>query len=143
MQLHQIRPIHKKKKQKRIGRGGVHGFTSGKGSKGQNARSGANFKPVIREIIKRYGKLRGYKFRGISEKPVVLNFEILDKNFESGQSITPQILMEKKLVRKIKGQMPKIKILGKGEINKSFIFENCLVSKGAKEKIEKAGGQIK
>jgi large subunit ribosomal protein L15 len=143
MQLHQIKPAHKQKKQKRVGRGGVHGFNCGKGSKGQNSRSGANFKPAIRELIKRYGKLRGYKFQSIKEHPVILNFEILDKSFEPGQTITPQVLIEKRLVSKIKGKIPEIKILGKGEIKKSLIFEKCLVSKGAKAKIEKAGGQIK
>jgi large subunit ribosomal protein L15 len=142
MQLHQIKPAHKQKKKKRIGRGGVHGFTSGKGSKGQNARSGANFKPVVREIIKRYGKLRGYKFKGISGGPVLLNFEILDKNFEAGQTVSPQILLEKRLVRKVGGKIPSIKILGKGELKKALTFEKCLISKSARAKIEKEGGKV-
>ena len=61
MQLHEIRPIHKKKQPKRIGRGGKHGTYSGKGQKGQKSRAGRRLKPVIRGWIKRYPKLRRYK----------------------------------------------------------------------------------
>jgi large subunit ribosomal protein L15 len=52
-------------------------------------------------------------------------------------------LLEKKLIRRIKGKMPKVKILGRGELTKKLIIKNCSVSKSAKEKIEKAGGNIK
>jgi large subunit ribosomal protein L15 len=62
MQLHELRPIHKPHKKKRIGRGGKKGTYSGKGIKGQKSRAGRKFKPLIREIIKRYPKKRGYKF---------------------------------------------------------------------------------
>jgi large subunit ribosomal protein L15 len=102
-----------------------------------------NFKPVIREIVKRYGKLRGYKFKSFGKKPVTLSLENIDKKFESGERVSPQTLMEKGLIRKIKGEIPKIKILSDGEIKKVLIFEKCLFSKSAKEKIEKAGGDIK
>jgi large subunit ribosomal protein L15 len=139
MQLHQIKPVHKRKKQKRVGRAGAHGHYCCSGVKGKRKM----LQPIIRESIKRYGKLRGYRAKGLTEKLVVLNLEILDKNFKSGETITPQILIEKKLTDKIKGQMPKIKILGSGDLKKSLIFEKCLVSSSAKTKIEKAGGQIK
>ncbi|KPJ73361.1 50S ribosomal protein L15, partial [Parcubacteria bacterium DG_74_1] len=49
MQLHEIKPIHKLKKSKRIGRGGKRGTYSGRGIKGQKSRAGRRFKPVIRE----------------------------------------------------------------------------------------------
>ena len=143
MQLHQLKPIHKGKKHKRIGRGGAHGFYSGKGAKGQKSRAGRKYKPIIRELIKRYPKLRGYKFKSLSQKPMLFNLEIIDKKFEASEKVSPQTLIEKKLMRKIGGEMPKIKILGGGEIKKPLIFENCLVSKSAKEKIEKAGGEVK
>lgn len=63
MQLHELKPKHKRKKRKRVGRGGKRGTYSGRGIKGQKARAGRRLKPVIRELIKRYPKLRGYKFK--------------------------------------------------------------------------------
>ena len=63
MQLHELKPIHKKKQPKRVGRGGKKGTYSGRGMKGQKSRAGRRLPPVIREMIKRYPKLRGYKFK--------------------------------------------------------------------------------
>ncbi|MBZ9571845.1 uL15 family ribosomal protein [Patescibacteria group bacterium] len=143
MQLHQLKPIHKKKRPKRIGRGGKRGTYSGRGMKGQKARSGRKLQPAIREFIKRYPKLRGYKFKGKELKSVIINIEVLGKKFKVNEKINPQILLEKKLIRKIKGKIPGVKILGKGELKKALVIEGCGVSKGAKEKIEKAGGTIK
>lgn len=143
MQLHELKPIHKNKKTQRIGRGGKRGFTSGKGSKGQAARAGRKFPPIIRGLIKRYPKLRGYKFKSIGKIPLVLNVEILEKKFQPKETVSPQTLLERNIIRKIEGREPVVKILGKGEIKKSLIIENCLISKEAKKKIEKAGGQVK
>lgn len=63
MQLHELKPIHKAKKGKRVGRGGKRGTYSGRGQKGQKSRAGRKLKPIVRELIKRYPKLRGYKFK--------------------------------------------------------------------------------
>ena len=81
MQLHQIQPKNKAKKKKRIGRGGKRGTYSGRGMKGQKSRSGRKMKPVIRTMIKRYHKLRGYKFKSLKEKPATVNIDILEKRF--------------------------------------------------------------
>jgi large subunit ribosomal protein L15 len=143
MQLYQIKPIHKHKKQKRIGRGGKRGTYSGRGIKGQKSRSSRRFKPVIRELIKKYPKLRGYKFKSHKLKPAIVNLDILGKKFGPEEKISPQILLEKRLIRKIKGRVPKVKILGTREINKALIIEGCQISKSAEEKIKKAGGTIK
>ena len=143
MQLHQIKPIHKLKKLKRIGRGGKRGAYSGRGLKGQKSRSGRRFKPAIRDWIKRYPKLRGYKFKTFKQNPGLVNIEILEKKFKSGEKISPEILLQKRLIRRIKGRIPKVKILAKGEVKKPLIIENCLASEAAKEKIVKAGGTIK
>ena len=51
-------------------------------------------------------------------------------------------MLEKKIIRKIKGKIPKVKILAKGELKKALTIENCQLSKSTKEKIEKAGGTI-
>jgi large subunit ribosomal protein L15 len=142
MQLHQLKPIHKRKKGKRIGRGGKRGNYSGRGIKGQKARAGRKLKPIIRELIKKYPKLRGYRQKSKELKMAILNLEILERKFQAGEKVNPEILIEKGIISKIRGKIPKVKILGDGEISKNLIIENCQVSKSAKEKIEKAGGKI-
>ena len=143
MQLHELRPIHKPKRKKRIGRGGKRGTYAGRGIKGQKARAGRRLKPVIRELIKKYPKLRGYKVKKEELKLAIVNIETLEKKFQIGEVVTPKVLLEKKLIRRIKGRLPRVKILGKGKLTKKLIVEGCFFSKSAKEKIEKAGGNIK
>ena len=143
MQIHELRPFHKPKKRKRVGRGGKKGTYSGRGIKGQKSRAGRKLKPIIRDMIKKYPKLRGYKFKSVKEKQEVINVDVLEKYFQKGKLVTPKVLLERGLISKIKGRIPKIKILAKGKITKSLTIENFLVSKKAKEKIEKAGGKVK
>lgn len=141
MQIHQLKPIHLPKKGKRIGRGGKKGKYSGRGIKGQKSRAGRKLKPIIREIIKKYPKLRGYKFKAKKEI-AILNLDLLEKKFKEGEKVSPEILLERKIISKIKGKIPPVKILARGEIKKKLVIENCFLSKKAKEKIEKAGGTI-
>ena len=140
MQLHELKPKQKTKKRKRRGRGGKRGTYSGRGVKGQKSRAGRKLKPSIRELIKRYPKLRGYrrksKVQNSKSQIVILNLDILEKKFDSGDKITPQILLEKKIIRKIKGEIPKVKILAKGKLTKKLIIENCEMSQSAKKAIE-------
>ena len=144
MQLHQLKPIHKFKKPKRIGRGGKKGTYSGHGVKGQKSRAGKKLKPIIDEIIKKYPKLRGYrqKLKIKNKKLKIMNLDILEKKFNAADKVTPEILLEKRIIRKIKGRIPLVKILGEGKITKSLTIEGCQLSKSVKEKIEKAGGKI-
>jgi len=144
MQLHELHPKHKSKKRKRVGRGGKRGTYSGQGLKGQKARSGKRLKPAIREFIKRYPKLRGYnqKSTATSIFGVGVNLDILEKRFDSDEKITPKILLKKGIVHRIKGRIPEVKILGKGEITKKLIIEDCQISENARDKIKKAGGNI-
>ncbi len=143
MQLHQLQPKHKKKSRKRVGRGGKKGTYSGKGIKGQKSRAGRRLKPAIRSLIKRYPKLRGYSFNPLGVKPSIVQIKTLEKKFEEGEKITPQTLLEKRIVRRIKGRVPQIKILSGGKLTKALTVERCKASKKAKEIIEKAGGEIK
>jgi len=147
MQLHELKPIHRPKRKKRVGRGGKRGTYSGRGIKGQKSRAGRKLKPLIREVVKRYPKLRGYRFKSKTKnqksKIAIVNLIVLEKIFNSGEKITPKILLERKAIDKIKGKMPIVKILGKGELTKALIIENCDVSKSAKIIIEKAGGVVK
>lgn len=142
MQLHDLKPKHKSKKRKRIGRGGKRGTYSGRGIKGQKSRAGHRLQPAIRQWLKRYPKLRGYRFKSHREKPAILNLDILEEKFESGDIVSPQILVEKKIVAKKKGKVPQIKILGKGELKKKLEISGCQFSKTAQEKIKKAGSEI-
>lgn len=146
MQLNELKPVHKPKKSRRIGRGGKRGTYSGKGIKGQKSRAGKNYQPIIRELIKRYPKLRGYRqkrnFNFQKSRIAVLNLDKLENKFEAGSKINPEILLEKKIIRKIKGRTPVVKILSRGRIEKKLLIEDCLVSEKAKKEIEKAGGTI-
>ena len=143
MQIHEIQPNNKTKDRKRIGRGGKKGTYSGKGCKGQKSRAGRKMQPFMREIIKRYPKIGGYRQKQRMEGEVSVGLKTLESFFEKGEKITPQVLLDKKLIRRIAGKAPLVKILGNGEITKALTIESCLVSKVAKEKIEKVGGTIK
>ena len=146
MQLHQIKPIHKLKKRRRISRGGKRGGYSGRGIKGQKSRAGAGIRPAIRDLMMKLPKQRGrakHSFKSLFTKPVVLNLWNIEKKFKIGEMVNPQNLFEKKLIIKKSGNLPEVKILGEGEISKKLRFENVLLSKSASEKIKKAGGTIK
>ncbi|MFH1657097.1 MAG: 50S ribosomal protein L15 [bacterium] len=143
MQLHELKPKHELKKRKRIGRGGKKGTYSGRGMNGQKSRAGAKFEPIIRSIIKRYPKLKGYRINVDLNYSAVVNLNSLEKNFPAGAVINPRVLLEKKLINKFEGKVPKVKILAKGELSKILNIENCQTSKAAAEKITKAGGEIK
>jgi len=143
MQLHQIKSKTKKVNKKRVGRGGKRGTYSGHGIKGQTSRAGAKFEPSIRVFVKKYHKLKGYRFKKLSELQRVINIFMLEKKFNSGDVVNSKSLIEKKLIRLVEKKEPLIKILGKGDLTKKLIIENCLVSKSAQKKIEKAGGSVK
>jgi large subunit ribosomal protein L15 len=143
MQLHELKPKHKLKGKKRVGRGGKKGTYSGKGNKGQSSRAGRKMVPIIRELIKRYPKLRGYKSFVLEDYSVAVNIDTLEKVSKDGEVINPDNLIKKGIIRMMKGKAPEVKILGRGKLSKKLIIENCKVSKTAKESIEKAGGSIK
>lgn len=130
MQLNQLRSNFKRKKEKRIGRGGKRGTTSGRGTKGQKSRAGHRIRPAERDLLIRIPKLRGYKNRPIRPKPKIINVGDLDK-LVKGDKINKETLGLK------------IKILGGGEVKKAFMAEGLKISKSAKEKIIKAGGTVK
>ncbi len=141
MQFHQIKPTIKKKAKKRVGRGGKRGTYSGRGSKGQRAH-GVRVRPALRDIIKRLPKKRGYRFKSLKEKPVVINLDVLEKKFKEGDKITPKILVETGVIGMKKGRVPEVKLLGSGDVTKKLLVSECQISQSAKEKIEKAGGVV-
>lgn len=143
MQVHEIQPTHRRTRKLRIGRGGKKGTYSGRGMKGQKSRAGARFQPRVREILKKYPKLRGYRARRMQSNIASINVEVLQKHFEKGDVVNPKVLAERGIVDSIKGRVPAVKILGRGKLSKALTIENCTVSESAKEKIEKAGGTQK
>lgn len=129
------------KEKKRVGRGlGSKGSYSGRGVKGQRARSGGRSGLQLKGL--RSLMLSTPKSRGFSHaiaRPLVVNVEDLAKQFTNGAKVTPKLLMKKGL---ISDTASGVKILGNGEIGVSLMIEDCKVSKIAKEKIEKAGGTV-
>ncbi len=143
MQLNELKRRVANAKSPRVGRGGKRGKTAGRGIKGQKARAGHRIRPEMRDIIKKYPKLRGYKFASIEVKPQPVNLTAIETHFENGATISPATLAEKKVIRKVAGKLPQVKILATGSLSKKVSVEGCLVSEAAKAAIEKAGGSIK
>ncbi len=141
MRINDIKKTIKQETRKIIGRGGKKGGTSGRGMKGQKARSGGRKKAHLAglrsSIIRRMPKLRGFKSR--HKKLEVVNVGFLDKKFNDGEIVSFKSLLQKKIISKAARG---VKILGEGEIAKKIKVEDCLLSAAAKEKIEKAGGQV-
>ncbi|MES3030990.1 MAG: 50S ribosomal protein L15 [Patescibacteria group bacterium] len=146
MQIHNLVQKTENKKRMIVGRGGHRGKTAGRGGKGQTARAGNKRRPELRDFIKRIPKLRGRgknQHKSIETKPVIVNLLDIETAFKAGETVSPKTLLEKKVISTKDGRIPKVKILGAGELTKKVSFENSLVSVEAKAKIEKAGGSIK
>ncbi|MFA6365090.1 MAG: 50S ribosomal protein L15 [Candidatus Paceibacterota bacterium] len=140
MQLNDLRPKKAvRKSQKRVGRGGKRGTTSGRGQKGQRARSGHRIRPAQRDLLIRIPKLRGVKNRVVFPKSTVINVRELVRLFPTGE-VTKKNCIAKGLIPNLRAR---VKILGEGEVKKAFVVEGCEVSKEARKKIEAAGGTIK
>ena len=143
--LHEIKRTTKNKKAKIVGRGSKRGKTSGRGTKGQKARSGHRIRPHIRDMIKKLPKLRGRgknSNKAFRLKPAVVNLAVLEMNFDAGAKVTPQALLAKNLVTRTNGRAPQVKILATGELTKKLSVFGCIVSEQAKAKITAAGGTV-
>ena len=144
MQIHNLKRKTKNKKARQIGRAGQRGKTSGRGTKGQNARAGHKKRPEIRDFIKRVPKMRG---RGknlntsIQAKPKVLNLKDLSV-FTNGDTVSKETLLSKNLITKNQLTVA-VKILGTGTLDKKLNVVGCEVSLSAKTAIEKLGGSVK
>ena len=136
--------IQKNKATKRLGRGtgsGV-GKTSGRGHKGQGARAGfsmpAYFEGGQMPLARRIPK-RGFNNKRFAPQVVCVNVGDLEFCFEKGEAVTPQVLIEKKVVKKVFDQL---KVLGDGELTKSLNVSAHAFSKSAQSKIEAVGGSV-
>jgi large subunit ribosomal protein L15 len=144
MRLHDLkRPEGAVKKRKRVGRGPGSGLgkTAGKGHKGARARTGYSRRPGFEggqmPLQRRVPKL-GFKNPFRKEYACV---NVCDLNrFEDGTEITPSLLIEAGMVKKM---LDGLKILGKGELEKKLTVYAHKITRGAKEKIEARGGEVK
>ena len=143
MDLHQLKPTVKKKKEKRIGRGGKRGTTSGRGTKGQKSRAGHRIRPAVRDLMMKIPQKRGIGFKIQSAAFSIIDLTVLENNFKAGEKISPKVLMNRGLVESKKGARPKIKVLGEGRLTKKLILENLAVSQKAAEIILALGGEIR
>jgi len=142
MQLHEIKPKYKRKTKRRVGRGGKRGTYCGRGMKGQKSRAGGSKEPIIRSVIKRYPKLRGYQFQAKKKLLVIVNLGSLQEKFQDGETVSPKSLIERKIIRKMKGRVPIVKILARGDLSKKLTIKDCQTSEQAMLKIEKAKGKV-
>lgn len=145
MQRNDLKKNKANAKKMRVGRGGTRGKTSGRGHKGQRARAGTRVRPEMRDIIKKLPKLRG---RGVNSNKSIkpntqaVNLSTISSVFEDKQIVSPKTLFGKKLVKKVSGKLPVVKILGNGDLEKKVVVVGCQVSASAKDKITKAGGKV-
>ena len=143
MRLEDLKPAAgSNKKRKRVGRGdgSGHGKTSGRGHKGQGARSGGNTKPGFeggQMPLQRRLPKRGFRNPFKIEVSVV-NLEQLEA-FPSGSEVTPELLTQRGLVR---GNNRRVKVLGNGALSKPLTVKAHGFSGKAKEKIEACGGKV-
>ena len=143
MKLHELRPAAgSTKDRKRIGRGVGSGWgkTAGRGSKGQNARSGGGVRPGYEGgQMPLHRRLPKRGFTNIFKKfMAVVNVNDLSR-FESGAVVDEATLVRSGLV---KGRMDGIKLLGQGEIDIALTVKIKAISRSAKAKIEAAGGTV-
>jgi large subunit ribosomal protein L15 len=131
------------KRRKVVGRGvgSGHGTYSGKGAKGQKARSGGKI-PVGFEggnmpLQRQLPKKRGFTSR--SPKAQVVDLKEISAKFEAKETVNPKMLYNKGIINSTSDP---VKVLNNGEITKAITFEKVMVSASARTKIEKAGGKI-
>jgi len=136
------------KKRKRIGRGGSRGGTSGKGHKGQKARSGgsvsARFEGGQMPLFRRLPK-RGFNNAPFQKNVQIVNLKQLER-FADGAEVTKDMLLQEGLVSLKKGSKNFsdgmfIKILGDGKLGKKITIHANAFSAGARKAIEETGGK--
>lgn len=144
MKLHELQPAAgSKTAPKRLGRGigsGI-GKTSGKGHKGQKARSGGGVRPGFEggqmPLTRRIPK-RGFT-NIFAKEYTIINVRDLE-GFEAGSTINAQVLKEAGVIRKI--EKDGVKVLGNGTLSKKLNIQVAKCSASAKEKIEAVGGSV-
>lgn len=145
MQINDVHQgIQKNKARKRVGRGigSGHGKTAGRGDKGHSAHSGhakrLAFEGGQKQAFRRVAKF-GFSNAFFAARVAIINVQLLDARFESGDVVDEETLRAKGLV---KGEWDSIKILAKGDLTKKLTVKANDFSAGAEAKIVAAGGTI-
>ncbi len=143
MKLNELVASPEAKVRKRVGRGPGSGMgkTSTRGQKGQKSRSGASISawfqggqtPLYRRIPK-----RGFNNARFRVEYATINLSDLNKFFNDGDVVTPELLKEKGIIKK---QLCGVKVLGNGELEKKLTIKANRFSSSAVTKIESAGGK--
>jgi len=143
IELHTLKPTPgSKKRRKRVGRGigSGHGKTATRGTKGQKARDTipprfeGGQTPLHRRLPVRVG------FRNVNRvEYAVVNVKTLAERFQPNETVTPEVLKERRILRKLKDG---VKVLGVGEINIPLTVHAHAISESARAKIEAAGGTV-
>ena len=143
MKLNELSKAPEAKVRKRVGRGPGSGMgkTSTRGQKGQKSRSGASIPawfqggqtPLFRRIPK-----RGFNNARFREEYATINLSDLNRLFNDGDVVTPEVLKEKGIIKK---QLCGVKVLGNGELEKKLTVKASRFSSSAVTKIESAGGK--
>ena len=143
MKLHELeKNIGATSSKKRVGRGPGSGLgkTSGRGQKGQKARSGGSINPVFEggqlPLYRRLPK-RGFSNHRFKKVYAIVNLGDLNK-FDDGTVVTPALLLEKRIVRK---ECDGIKVLGEGNLEKKLTIQAHRFSRSALAKIEESGSK--
>lgn len=143
MKLHEMKPVEGARKERnRVGRGMAsgNGKTSGRGHKGQKARSGGGVRlgfeggqlPLFRRLPKR-------GFTNINRKEyAIINLNDLNK-FEEGTVVTPELLLETGVIKKLHSG---VKVLGNGQLERKLTVKAAKFSTAAEEQIKALGGSI-
>lgn len=144
MKLHELKPnAGSTQTRKRVGRGIGSGLgkTSGKGHKGQNARSGGGVRPGFEggqlPLFRRLPK-RGFSNYEFKTRYATVNVEDLEI-FDNNTVVTIELLKEKGLIKK---ELDGLKILGNGNLTKKLTVQAHKFTNSAKTKIENIGGKI-
>jgi large subunit ribosomal protein L15 len=143
MKLNELNRAPEAKAKKRVGRGPGSGMgkTATRGEKGQKARSGASIPawfqggqtPLYRRVPK-----RGFKNTQFRTEFATINLSDLNKFFNDGDVVSPELLKEKGIIKK---QLDGVKVLGNGELEKKLTIKANRFSSSAVTKIESAGGK--
>ena len=146
MNLHELTPGEGARREKRrVGRGHGSGRvkTSGRGTKGQNARAGGGtrvgFEGGQNPWTMRIPHKRGFNIGRFRKSVQVLNLNDLDAYFEDGQSVTPAVLSDRGIVN---NDTDPIKLLGEGTLSKRLTLELHYASASARAAVEAAGGTL-
>lgn len=139
MQIHELTLSKKRKRGQRVGRGGKRGIYSGRGNKGQKARTNhrLKLKRIGSGLARHVPKLGG--FISLSPRSTAVDIKRLEEKFSNGGLVTPLSLKAMGIIKSIKNP---VKIVGNTALTKKFTVKDCLTTVSSKKSIEKAGGVV-